>query len=44
MSYTACPGDSFYPMIADIRTRVVAQREAWRTALKPAARLGTVDP
>jgi hypothetical protein len=44
MSYTACPGDSFYPMIADIRTRVLAQSEAWRTALKPAARLGTVDP
>jgi N-acetylmuramoyl-L-alanine amidase len=42
MSYTACPGDAFYPMLPEIRTRAIAQREAWRTTLKPARRLGVV--
>jgi N-acetylmuramoyl-L-alanine amidase len=42
MSFTACPGDALYPLIPEIRTRAIAQREAWRTTLKPARRLGEV--
>jgi hypothetical protein len=42
MSFTACPGDSFYPMLPEIRTRAIRQRDAWRTTLKPARRLGVV--
>jgi N-acetylmuramoyl-L-alanine amidase len=42
MSYTACPGDAFYPLLPEIRTRAIAQVEAWRTTLKPARRLGVV--
>jgi hypothetical protein len=44
MSFTACPGDAFYPMLPDIRDRAIVQRDAWRTTLKPARRLGTVTP
>jgi hypothetical protein len=44
MSFTACPGDAFYPMLPDIRTRAIAQRDAWKTTLKPARRLGLVNP
>ena len=44
MSYTACPGDAFYPMLPEIRTRAIAQRESWKTTLKPARRLGVVTP
>ena len=42
MSFTSCPGDAMYPLLPDIRNRAVAQREAWRTTLKPARRLGAV--
>jgi hypothetical protein len=42
MSYTSCPGDALYPLLPDIRSRASAQREAWRTTLKPARRLGVV--
>ena len=42
MSYTACPGDAFYPLLPEIRTRAIAQSETWRTTLKPARRLGVV--
>lgn len=43
MSYTACPGNSFYPELGSLRTAVAAQREVWRTALWPARRLGRVQ-
>jgi hypothetical protein len=42
MSYTACPGDAFYPLLPEIRPRAIAQLDAWRTTLKPARRLGVV--
>lgn len=42
MSYTACPGDAFYPLLPEIRARAVAQRDAWKTVVKPARRLGVV--
>ena len=44
MSFTACPGDAFYPMLPDVRARALAQHDAWRTTLKPARRLGIVAP
>ena len=44
MSFTACPGDAFYPTLPDIRARAFAQHDAWRTTLKPARRLGIVAP
>ena len=44
MSFTACPGDAFYPMLPEIRTRAQAQREAWKFTVKPARRLGLVAP
>lgn len=44
MSFTACPGDAFYPVLPDIGARAQAQREAWRLELKPARRLGPVAP
>ncbi len=44
MSYTACPGDAFYPVLPEIRDRAIVQRDAWRTTIKPARRLGTVVP
>jgi hypothetical protein len=44
MSFTACPGDAFYPMLPEIRTRAIAQRDAWKTTLKPARLLGLVNP
>lgn len=40
MTYTACPGDEFYPTVADLHTRVNAQRQAWSSVIKPAVRLG----
>ena len=42
MSYTACPGDTFYPMLPDIRTHAQDQYTIWHTVLKPARRLGVV--
>jgi hypothetical protein len=42
LSYTACPGDAFYPLLPEIRTRAIAQHDAWITTLKPARRLGVV--
>lgn len=44
MSFTACPGDAFYPMLPEIRTRAQAQRDAWKFTVKPARRLGAVAP
>ena len=45
MSYTACPGDAFYPMLPEIRARA-DRPNAMRGArlLKPARRLGVVTP
>jgi hypothetical protein len=42
MSFTSCPGDALYPMLPEIHSRAIAQREVWRTVLKPARRLGVV--
>jgi hypothetical protein len=42
MSYTACPGDAFYPLLPEIRARAIEQHDAWITTLKPARRLGVV--
>ena len=42
MSFTECPGDALYPLLPEIRTRALAQRDVWRTVLKPARRLGLV--
>jgi N-acetylmuramoyl-L-alanine amidase len=42
MSFTSCPGDALYPMLPEINSRAIAQREVWRTVLKPARRLGVV--
>jgi N-acetylmuramoyl-L-alanine amidase len=42
MSFTECPGNALYPLIPDIQTRAIAQRETWKTTLKPARRLGVV--
>ncbi len=44
MSYTACPGDQLYALIPDLRTRVIAQLDAWSGAMRPARRLGPVQP
>lgn len=44
MSYTSCPGDAFYPVISQVRSAAIAQRDAWVTTIKPARRLGTVAP
>jgi hypothetical protein len=43
MSYTACPGDALYPLLPELRERAIVQREAWKTTLKPARRLGVVS-
>jgi hypothetical protein len=42
MSFTSCPGDALHPMLPEIHSRAIAQREVWRTVLKPARRLGVV--
>ena len=42
MTYTGCPGDTFYPMLPEMRSRVVAERAAWNGLLRPARRMGTV--
>ena len=44
MSFTACPGDALYPLLPEIRAAAVAQRAVWKPLLKPARRLGVVDP
>ena len=44
MSFTACPGNALYPLLPEIRARAIAQREAWKSTLKPARRLGIVTP
>ena len=44
MSYTSCPGDSFYPHIGELPAKVQAQRALWANVLKPAVRLGRVTP
>ena len=44
MSYTACPGDAFYPTLPEIRARAIVQRDAWKSTVKPARRLGIVIP
>lgn len=44
MTYTGCPGDRFYPLLPDLRTRVIARRAEWDGVLRPARRLGTVNP
>ncbi|MGB8861171.1 MAG: N-acetylmuramoyl-L-alanine amidase [Ilumatobacteraceae bacterium] len=42
MTYTGCPGDSFYPQLPALRTKVIAERAAWNGVLRPARRMGTV--
>ena len=44
MSYTACPGDAFYPRLPEIRSQAQDQSTIWNTVLKPARRLGVVTP
>jgi hypothetical protein len=44
MSFTECPGDALYPLLPDIRAAAVAQRAVWKPLLKPARRLGLVNP
>lgn len=50
MSYTGCPGDTFYAncftpsTLPALHRRVEAQRAAWTSVLKPAVRLGRVEP
>lgn len=39
MSYTDCPGNQLYALIPDIRQRVPAQVDAWRSVTRPAVRL-----
>jgi hypothetical protein len=40
MSYTECPGTALYDLLPVIRLQAIDQREAWRTTMKPARRLG----
>jgi hypothetical protein len=40
MSYTECPGSALYDLLPIIRLQAIDQRNAWRTTLKPARRLG----
>ncbi len=42
MTYTKCPGDTFYPLIPDLRNRVITQRALWSGVMRPARRMGTV--
>jgi len=44
MSFTECPGDALYPLLPDIRAAAVAQMAVWKPLLKPARRLGLVNP
>lgn len=44
MSFTGCPGDTFYPHIGELPAKVQAQRAAWAGVMKPAVRLGRVTP
>jgi hypothetical protein len=44
MSYTACPGDSFYPALDAVRADARAQFTAWAQVTRPAVRLGVVAP
>jgi len=44
MSFTECPGDALYPLLPDIRAAAVAQMAEWKPLLKPARRLGLVNP
>jgi hypothetical protein len=42
MSYTACPGDAFYPVLDQVRAAARAQRDEWSAVTRPAVRLGVV--
>jgi hypothetical protein len=44
MSYTACPGNSFYPVLDTVRAAARAQLDAWSQVTRPAVRLGVVQP
>src|SRR3954452_7380159 len=44
MSFTECPGDALYPLLPDLRAAAVAQLAVWKPLLKPARRLGVVNP
>ena len=39
MSYTACPGDTLYPLLPDIRRRARDQFTVWKPVIRPAIRL-----
>ncbi|MCY7299560.1 MAG: N-acetylmuramoyl-L-alanine amidase [Ilumatobacteraceae bacterium] len=43
MTYTDCPGDAFYALLPQLRSRVIAEREAWNGVMRPARRMGTVQ-
>ena len=42
VTYTSCPGDTLYPLLLDLRTRVISERAAWDGVMRPALRMGTV--
>lgn len=43
MTYTGCPGDTFYPLLPQLRSRVIDERAAWDGVMRPARRMGTVQ-
>ena len=43
MSQTACPGDTFYPLVPGLAAAVEAQRAQWVHVLRRAARLGRMQ-
>jgi len=42
MTYTGCPGNTLYPLLPQLRSRVVTERAAWDGVMRPARRMGTV--
>ena len=44
MTYTTCPGERFYPLLPDLRSRVITRRAEWDGVIRPARRLGRVQP
>jgi len=44
MTDTVCPGDGLYSLLPDLRDRVITCLADWNGVLRPARRLGTVNP
>jgi len=44
MTYTGCPGNTFYPLLPNLRSRVITRRAEWDGIIRPARRLGPVNP